>query len=219
MHISKAELEVGLNQVALSPKEVGTVELIISRPSTGERQMLEQGTLCLEEGLMSDNWKTRGSQQTADGKAHPDRQLTIMNSRFISIIARQRERWSLAGDQLYNDMDLSVHNLPLGTRLKIGSAVVQVTAEPHRGCQKFLERFGKEAMMLVNSDRGKELNLRGINAKVIQAGIFRVHDPVTKLPANSVSPLSGFILILRHSYPVNRQRDGLKFFFDKPVDD
>src|SRR5207247_88617 len=134
----------------------------------------------LREGLVEDNWRTRGSSRTVDGSSHPEMQLNLMNARVIALVAQERERWPLAGDQLYLDLDLSSENLPPGTRLALGSAVIEVTAEPHTGCQKFVARFGREAMQFVNSPVGRQLNLRGINAKVVQPGVIRVGDVARK---------------------------------------
>ena len=104
-----------------------------------------------------------------------------MSSRAAALVAGDRERWPLAGDQLYVDLDLSDENLPPGTRLALGSAVLEVTDEPHTGCKKFTARFGLDAMVFVNSPVGRALNLRGINARVVESGTVRVGDAVTKL--------------------------------------
>ena len=108
-------------------------------------------------------------------------QLNIMNARVARLIAGSPERWPLAGDQLYIDMNLSDDNLPPGTRLSLGEAIIEVTAEPHLGCQKFKQRFGEAAMKFVNSDRGKILKLRGINAKIVRGGVIRSGDVARKL--------------------------------------
>jgi hypothetical protein len=155
--------------------------MIVRRPDVEEREMLSEARLDLSEGLMGDNWRGRGSTSTADGSAHPEMQINIMNSRVIALLAQDRERWQLAGDQLYIDMDLSAENLPAGTRLALGSAVLEITAKPHSGCKKFATRFGQDAIKFVNSPLGKELHLRGLNAKVIQAGTVQVGDLVKKI--------------------------------------
>ncbi|NOS70832.1 MAG: MOSC domain-containing protein, partial [Verrucomicrobia bacterium] len=139
------------------------------------------GRLDLLEGLVGDNWKERGSRSTPDGSANPEMQLNIMNARVIELLAQSKERWALAGDQLFVDFDLSESNVPPGTRLAIGSAVIEVTAPPHTGCKKFSARFGPDAMKFVNAPEGKELHLRGINAKVVQPAIIRTGDSVKKL--------------------------------------
>jgi MOSC domain-containing protein YiiM len=108
-------------------------------------------------------------------------QLNIMNSRVIALLAQDKDRWPLAGDQLFIDMDLSAENLPPGTRLALGSAMIEVTDQPHTGCKKFMERFGLDAMKFVNSPVGKQLHLRGINAKVVQPGLIQVGDVVKKI--------------------------------------
>lgn len=180
-HLTMEALEVGVAAVYQSPKDDGVLQLIVRRPQTEEREILEEGTLDLVEGLVGDNWRTRGSSRTVDGSAHPDMQLNIMNSRMIELVAQDKGRWHLAGDQLFLDLDLSEENLPPGTRLALGSAIIEVTAEPHTGCKKFVARFGADAMKFVNSPVGKQLRLRGLNAKVVQPGIIRLGDRAKKL--------------------------------------
>lgn len=180
-HLTTAELEAGLDVIRCSPQDEGPVQLIVRRPQSGERDILEAGELDLLEGLVGDNWRARGSSGTADGSPHPDMQLTIMNVRVAALVAQHPERRQLAGDQLFIDMDISVHNLPPGTRLALGSAVIEVTPQPHTGCKKFVARFGLDAMNFVNSPLGKELRLRGLNAKVIQPGTIRVGEVVKKI--------------------------------------
>jgi hypothetical protein len=180
-HLTTSELEAGLDEVGRSPKDAGVLEMIVRRPQVGEREILEEGQLDLVEGLVGDSWKLRTSKRTADGTPHPDMQLNLINSRLVSLVAQDRSRWHLAGDQLYVDLDLSEANLPPGTRLAIGSAVIEVTAEPHTGCSKFVERFGLDAMKFVNAPERKDLHLRGINARVVRSGVVRAGQAVNKL--------------------------------------
>jgi MOSC domain-containing protein YiiM len=180
-HLTIQELEAGLARVAESPKNDGELKLIVRRPRSGEREVLPEGRLDLIVGLVGDNWKTRGSPRTPDGLANPNSQVTIMNSRMIALLAREEERWPLAGDQLYVDFDLSASNIPPGTQLAIGSAVVEVTPQPHTGCKKFAERFGVESVEFMSLPEKKEMQLRGINAKVVKPGIIRVGDAVRKM--------------------------------------
>ncbi len=180
-HVTLAELEAGLENIRQSPTNAGVLELIVRRPQVEAREVLEVGELDLVEGLVGDNWKTRGSSQTADGSAHPDMQLNIMNARVIALLAQKKERWSLAGDQLYMDFDLSEENVPPGTRLSLGDAVIEVTDQPHTGCKKFAARFGLDALKFISSPVGKQLQLRGINAKVICSGAIQIGDTVKKV--------------------------------------
>jgi MOSC domain-containing protein YiiM len=180
-HLTLAEMEAGLETIRQSPKDVGVLRLIVRRPTTDDREVLAEAQLDPAHGLVGDHWKARGSRSTPDGSANPEMQLNIMNARVIELLAQEQDRWALAGDQLFVDFDLSETNAPPGTRLAIGSAVIEITAPPHLGCKKFSARFGSDAVKFVNSDEGKQLHLRGVNAKVIEAGVIRNGDVVEKL--------------------------------------
>lgn len=177
------ELEAGLDEIRRSPKDEGVLRLIVRRPLVGEREVLQEAELDCIEGLVGDTWKIRKSLRTSDGSPHPEMQLNVMNSRVIALVAGDQDRWQLAGDQLFIDLDLSAENVPPGTQLVLGSAVIEVTAQPHANCQKFAARFGVDAMKFVNSPVGRRLQLRGINAKVIHSGSIRVGDAVVKRAA------------------------------------
>lgn len=180
-HLTMQELEDGLDHIRAAPKDEGVLQLIVRRPRIEARELLEEAELSASDGLVGDSWKTRGSSRTPDGSAHPEMQLNIMNARVTNLVAQEKDRWQLAGDQLYIDMDLSNENLPAGSHLAIGSAVIEVTPPPHLGCKKFVSRFGIDAMKFVNSEVGKELHLRGINARVVQPGVIRVGQVVRKI--------------------------------------
>ena len=180
--LTTEELEAGLDEVLGSPADEGTVELIARRPAVDEREVVEEAELDLEEGLVGDNWHARGSKSTDDGSSNHLAQLTLANSRAVDLVAAgDRDRWALAGDQFYVDFDLSGENLPAGTRIAIGSAVVEVTDLPHMGCEKYTRRFGSDARAFVNSEEGVRLNLRGINTRVVEPGTVRRGDTVKKL--------------------------------------
>ena len=176
-------LEAALAAVRAAPTDGGTVELIVRRPAVDEREVLAVGELTSAAGLVGDTWSVRGSRRTPDGEPLLDAQLNVMSSRAAALLAGDRDRWPLAGDQLYLDLDLSAANLPPGTRLALGTAVIEVTAEPHTGCAKFARRFGAEAQRLVSAPVGRQLNLRGICARVVEDGSVRTGDLVRRVAA------------------------------------
>jgi hypothetical protein len=180
-HLSIAELEAGLDDIMKSPADVGTVELIVCRPAIDMREILNEAWLEAGAGLIGDTWGVRWSSRTADGTPHPDMALTLMNARSAMLVASDPARRMLAGDQIYLDLDLGVANLPPGTRLAIGSAVIEMTDQPHLGCAKFSARFGEDALRFVNSRTGRELRLRGANTRIIRSGVVRTGDVARKV--------------------------------------
>ena len=180
-HLTTTDLDAGLDTIRAAPADVGRVELIVRRPAVDERELVVVARLDCDEGLVGDTWRVRPSSSRPDRSAHPDKQITVMNVRVASLVAQDDDRRPLAGDQLYVDFDISIANLPAGTQLAIGSAVIEVTEPPHTGCAKFTQRFGLDAFRFVNSPLGLELRLRGMNTKVVAAGTVRVGDEVRKL--------------------------------------
>lgn len=180
-YVEISQIEAELAAMGASPLDTGTVELIVCRPENLKRRVLESGEFSVTEGLIGDNWYTRGSRHTEDGNAHPGMQVAIMNSRVIQAIASDKDRWQLAGDQLFVDFDLSIENLPIGQQFSVGEVIFEVSEVPHNGCGKFTERFGSEATRFVNSKEGRANRRRGINALVIQAGTIRTGDTITKI--------------------------------------
>jgi len=180
-HLSAADLEAGLDEIRDSPKDRSVLDLIVSRPEEDAREVMELADLHVEVGLVGDTWRDRPSVRSGDGKAHPDMQITMMNSRVAALVAQSKDRWPLAGDQLFVDLDLSKANVPPGTRISVGSAILEATDQPHTGCKKFAARFGVDALQFISTPTGRELQLRGINLKVVQGGEIRPGDAVKKL--------------------------------------
>lgn len=177
MMFSLSELEAGIDSIVDAPADSGVLSLIVRRPAEGEREVLEVGELDLKYGLIGDRW---GLARTHTGSSDLTNQINVMSARAISLIAGDQARWPLAGDQLYLDLDISEDNLPAGSRLMIGEAIIEVSATPHTGCQKFSRRFGVDAIRFVNSEAGRKLRLRGFNAHVVSPGTIRRGDPVSK---------------------------------------
>jgi MOSC domain-containing protein YiiM len=174
VYVESDRLEAGLSHVLASPSDLGTVELVVRRPAEGEREILDEGTVDFP-GLV-------GDRHTLRQDTHPGTEITLMNARVVDLVADgDRERWPLAGDQLYVDFDLRHENLPPGTRLQIGSATLEVSEMPHTGCAKFTARFGSDATRFINAKPNRELRLRGLNARVITPGTVRPGDTIQKL--------------------------------------
>jgi hypothetical protein len=171
-HLSRAELEAGMNPIRQTPSDAGTLDMIVIRPASGERVVLSECDASPTQAIHGDRW--------AKNSTNADMSVTLMNSRAAALIAQDKARWPLAGDQLYVDFDLSEDNLPPGTHVQVGEVIFEITPKDHTGCTKFAARFGNEAWTFVNSPEGARLNLRGIYAKVVQAGTLRVGDTVRK---------------------------------------
>lgn len=180
-HPTTAELEAGLPTISAAPADRGRVELVVRRPTLDARELLDSAALDPAVGLVGDTWITRASGSSPDGGPHPDKQLTLINSRVSALLGDDPTERAGAGDQLHVDLDLSVGNLPPGTRLRIGTAEVEITAPQHRGCAKFAARFGPDALHFVNTLQGQAMRLRGVNARVVRAGTVRTGDDVVKL--------------------------------------
>jgi MOSC domain-containing protein YiiM len=179
-HRTAEELQAGLPTVQAAPRDAGTLRLIVRRTGRGEREIVEVGEIDRRFGLVGDEWSQRPTKRT--GAPDPAAQVTLMNARYCELIAGPEPlAWSIAGDQLYVDLDLSEEHLPAGTRLAVGSAVLEIQAQPHTGCAQFSARFGSDALRLANSESGRALRLRGANAVVVQDGSVRTGDPVRKL--------------------------------------
>lgn len=182
-HRTSQELADHLDHLRTAPRSEGTLALVVRRPAVGEREILDAGELDVEKGLVGDNWLDRATSYAIEEGRHLEAQLNVMSWRMVSFLAPSVEERALAGDQLFLDLDLSVANLPVGSRLALGDpadggAIIEVNLKPHNGCKKFVARFGQKAMEFVNSPVGKELRLRGFNAKVVQNGTVRPGDVV-----------------------------------------
>ena len=176
------EFEAMLDDIRDAPSETGVVELIVRRPAAGEREVVNEARLDVDEGLVGDTWRARGNRHRPDNSADPLAQLTIVNARAAAAYAGDVSRWPLAGDQIYADFDIGVEHLPPGTRLAIGDAEIEVSETPHTGCAKFSSRFGKDALRFVSTPEGRRLRLRGMNARITKSGTVRVGDPIPVRP-------------------------------------
>lgn len=178
VHRTTKELEAQVDHIQAAPSDSGVIELIVRRPAGAAREVIQRGELDPEIGLVGDNWRSRAEAMDPTPDRH--NQLTLMNARVTQAVAGAPARWPLAGDQIYVDLDLSVANLPPGTRLAVGDAIIEISSTPHTGCAKFAERFGAEALRFVNVGPGRDGRYRGVNAHVVAGGSFALGDRITK---------------------------------------
>jgi MOSC domain-containing protein YiiM len=174
-HLTQEQLSAGLDRIAESPRDEGVVEMLIVRPEVNERLTPARVEVSAELGVHGDRWSS------SPARDYPDTQISLMNSRLLDLVSGGRDRWAMVGDNMIVDMDLSEATLPPGQKLAVGSAILEITDEPHTGCKKFSGRFGAEALRFVNTGPGKELRLRGIYARVAQPGLISVGDRLYKL--------------------------------------
>ena len=180
-HLTTEQLDAGFAHILRAPSTNGALKMIVRRPGVDQREVVAEAELDLDEGLVGDDWKARGSALTPDGGANPDAQITIINARLLALLARTEERWRLSGDQLVIDLDMSVDNLPPGARLSIGEAVIEITAKEHTGCAKFAARYGSDALRFISTPEGRDLRLRGVNTRIVKSGRIKADDLVSRL--------------------------------------
>lgn len=180
-YVALNEIETRFDWVLAAPRDVGCVESVVVRPVKNQRSSLNQVMFSPEQGVEGDNWLTDCWKKLPSGESDPEVQVAIMNARMIEVLTRDKNLWPLAGDQLFVDFDLSVNNLAVGDRLQVGAALLEITAEPHRGCRKFKKRFGADALAFVNSPQGDQHRLRGVYARIVSAGEVGVGDSVSKV--------------------------------------
>jgi MOSC domain-containing protein YiiM len=160
------------------PRERGSVRLLCVRRAPSEHETPESVEVTVDEGLVGDRWSRR-----ADHDPDPDSQVTLMMANVAELVAAGVQPLHEAGDNILVDYDISAENLPVGSRLRIGGVVLEVSAAPHTGCSKFAGRFGTDALRWTNSPRWPERRLRGMNCRVISGGTVRLGDAVERIPA------------------------------------
>jgi MOSC domain-containing protein YiiM len=180
-HLTTEQIEAGMGHVLASPRDRGRLEMIVVRPAEDQRATPSRARCTVADGVEGDNWVARGSRHTPDGRANPEQQITMMNARYLDLVAGSRDRWPLAGDQLVVDLDLSEDALAAGDRLRIGEVVVEVTPHPHTGCDKFRDRFGMDAVRYANAPLGRQHHLRGIHVRVVTDGTISVGDAIERV--------------------------------------
>lgn len=186
-YLTFSEIEARLNWVLAAPGDVGRVDALVIRPAVDQRESLTTVMFSPQQGVVGDNWLTSCWKKLPSGESDPSVQVAIMNARMIEALTSDQSRWPLAGDQLFVDFDLSVHNLPVGDRLQVGAAVLEITAEPHRGCSKFKKRFGPDALAFVNSKQGDAHRLRGVYARIVSTGEVSVGDGIRKVSSAQIT--------------------------------
>jgi hypothetical protein len=168
-----AALVAGLRSLASPSRDVGRLALIVRRRADGVRETPGRVRLTPEEGVPWDGWDRRPPRDLVA-------QLAVMRRPVAELIANGQPL-TLFGDNLFVDLDISAANLPTGTRLRVGEAVVEVTPKPHNGCRKFQGRFGQDAFRFVQAPPTRDQNLRGIYWRVVEPGEAGVGDEIRVL--------------------------------------
>ncbi len=177
-HLPFAELEARLSALLAAPRDAGRLALIVCRTAEGVRETPERVHLTTEEGLPGDSWGRRMPRK-------PEAQLAVMRRDVAELIANGQPLTTF-GDNLFVDLDISAANLPVGTRLRVGGAIVEVTPLPHNGCGKFQGRFGSDALSFVNAQPTRDQNLRGVYWMVVEPGEAAVGAPIQVLARGEV---------------------------------
>ena len=168
-HLDLATLHERIDALPAPPRDRGHLALLVARLPDGRHDTPHAARLAPEEGLPGDRW------ERCDGR--PESQLAVMRVDVATLLANG-QALSLFGDNLLVDLDLSDENLPTGTRLRLGGALLEVTPEPHNGCAKFRQRFGGDALRLTAEKPRRHQHLRGIYLRVVEAGDVAVGDPI-----------------------------------------
>ena len=179
--LERRDFDASLSDIDAAPADLGRLVRIVRRPAVDQRELVDTARLDPVVGLVGDSWQARGSRATPDGSADPEAQLTVISTRVLQALEPDESRWPEAGDQLYVDLDLRVDTLPAGSRLAIGGAVIEVSAKPHNGCEKFAARFGIDALAWISTPVGKAHRMRGLNARIVEGGTIAVGDVIRRV--------------------------------------
>ncbi len=166
-----ADIAAAWRALEPSPRGAGTVELITLRLGGGRHECPARVAVSPELGVHGDRWSEKRGR-------NPGAQVTLMNARVARLLAADAAPLDVSGDNFLVDLDIGEEALPVGARLRIGAAIIEVSALPHAGCKKFRDRLGAAALDWVNAVSNQSLRLRGVNCRVIAAGEVAVGDPV-----------------------------------------
>ena len=181
LHRTRAELEAAIPQIENAPKDEASVALIVVRPDHGERETPEYVRVSADGGVEGDHWAKGCWLTTEDGRPDPRVQINLMSVRAAEAVAGDPANWPPAGNNFFVDLDLSPDNLAPGSRVALGSAEIEISDEPNKGCQKFIDHYGRDACVFVNVGRGLQFRMRGLYARVVKDGEVRLGDRVRKL--------------------------------------
>ena len=179
--LSLDHLKTFMPHILDAPKDDVALDLVVVRPDRDIRELPKRARVTAKDGVVGDHWITGSGLRNDDGTGLVDAQICMMMSRVIEAIASSQENWPPAGDNLFLDMDLTPSNMPPGTRFSIGTAEFVVTPQPHNGCQKFIDRYGRDACLFVNTGEGRNLRLRGIYSRVTRDGEISPGDRLRKI--------------------------------------
>jgi hypothetical protein len=179
--ITAAELEAALPSVLAAPGGAGLVRLLCTRPQPNARAFPEVLTLSRGKGATGDYHPARPWLRLPDGSPDPRIEVSIMPWRVLDLVWRERDRVAHPGDNIAVDMTLAEADLPAGTRLAAGTAILRVSDVPNDGCAKWKVRYGKAAHDWITTPDHLRLRLRGLYAAIEQDGEVRIGDTLRRL--------------------------------------
>jgi hypothetical protein len=166
------ELEASFQ--ALPPAGIGRgqLHLIVVRTGGGAHTTPAQVAISPKRGLDGDRW-SKTPKREVDG------QVSLMDARVASLlVGGERDRLHLPGDNFHVDLDLGEAALPVGSQLRLGTALLEITALPHAGCAKFRARFGDDALRWVNHRSFRARRLRGVFCRILEGGVASLGDAI-----------------------------------------
>lgn len=173
-------LQAALPSVLMAPKDSAPIEQLCLRPDIGVRNFVDEMELTRELGIPGERWNYAPWLTLRDGRADPRIQVSILNKQVLDLVYNDPHNMIHPGDSFIADMDFSYENMPDGTLLNIGSAVLRVSDKFNTACQKWQDRYGRDALRWIVLQGNRQYRLRGVLCEVIKDGRVKTGDLIQK---------------------------------------